>query len=297
MSKINGSTIQLPGSCKEQVPLARFTSWRIGGKAEFLFQPSNPRELSDFLSQCPAEVPLTWLGLGSNTLIRDQGIKGVVILTLGLRELMIVAPTVIRAEAGVSCAQLARFAARHGLHGIEFLAGIPGTVGGALAMNAGCNGSETWEFIQQVETIDQQGNVHHRTVQDFIIGYRSVQGPKEEKFVAAHFQLTPGKPADSFAIIKALLERRSATQPTNQRSCGSVFKNPPADYAARLIEACGLKGLRQGGAMVSPKHANFIINEVHATAKDVEYLIQRVQDEVYTRFDVELQLEVKIVGH
>ncbi|HFE32402.1 MAG TPA: UDP-N-acetylmuramate dehydrogenase, partial [Gammaproteobacteria bacterium] len=201
-----------------------------------------------------------------------------------------------RAEAGVSCAKVARFAARHGLTGAEFLAGIPGTLGGALAMNAGAFGGETWSIVRAVETLDRHGQRHRRTPDEYEIGYRHVRGPVGEWFVAAELQLCPGDTEAGQARIKELLARRGATQPTKQANAGSVFRNPEGDYAARLIEACGLKGVCEGAACVSEKHANFIVNTGGATAAQMEALIQRVADTVERQQGVRLVREVHIVG-
>jgi UDP-N-acetylmuramate dehydrogenase len=280
-----------------QVALANYTSWRIGGPAERLYLPSNIEDLSEFLKKLPINEPLTWLGLGSNTLIRDKGVRGTVIITQGrLNQLTIQEGNIVRAEAGVACPALARFSARLGLQGIEFLAGIPGTVGGALAMNAGCHGSETWNHIIAIETIDRAGQCYLRYPCDYAITYRQVKSERQEWFVAAHFGLAVGNKEASLEKIRALLAHRTTTQPTGEPNCGSVFRNPPGDYAARLIEACGLKGKRIGGASVSEKHANFIINEGTATAADVETLIEHVNAEVADKQGIQLIREVHIIG-
>ena len=250
------------------------------------------------------------------------------------------------AEAGVASPKVARFATMHDLRGAEFLAGIPGTVGGALAMNAGCYGTETWEIVDSVLTVTRQGELKRRTPAQFEIGYRSValrnasgaqdeargandtsgeaapsprsarltrsgapakshespiadheaRAANREWFAAAWFRLTPGNGAEGRRVIKELLQRRIATQPLEQPNAGSVFRNPPGDYAARLIESCGLKGAAIGGAMVSPKHANFIVNTGTATAADIEALIERVQQTVKERCGIALEREVRIIG-
>jgi UDP-N-acetylmuramate dehydrogenase len=204
--------------------------------------------------------------------------------------------TALRVEAGVSCARVARETARRGLIGLEFLAGIPGTMGGALAMNAGAFGGETWPRVVAVETVDRNGQLQKRASTDFQVGYRSVTGVSDEWFVAAHLQLEPGDTEAAQKRIRDLLERRGATQPTQQFSCGSVFRNPPGDFAARLIEAAGLKGARLGGAQVSEMHANFIVNTGAASAADIENLLLRVQAEVLRVHGVRLETEVRIVG-
>jgi UDP-N-acetylmuramate dehydrogenase len=199
-------------------------------------------------------------------------------------------------EAGVPCARVARFCVDNGLVEAEFLAGIPGTMGGALAMNAGAFGGETWAIVECVEMLNRNGVTHLRTPSEFEIGYRSVKKPNEEWFLAAELRLKKGDTSSSLQHIKALLEKRAVTQPTNLPSCGSVFKNPQGDYAARLIEKSGLKGYRIGGACVSEKHANFIVNMNKATAADIEALIDYVQAQVKKQCSVDLQTEVCKVG-
>ncbi|HLF98315.1 MAG TPA: UDP-N-acetylmuramate dehydrogenase, partial [Methylococcaceae bacterium] len=246
----------------------------------------------------PEGEPLLWLGLGSNLLVRDGGVRGTVIYTRGLNALRRNSEDLceIYAEAGVPCAHVARFSAEHGLSGAEFFAGIPGTLGGALAMNAGAFGGETWAIASGVETVDRRGLVRRRGRSEFEIGYRHVRGAPGEWFLAAHLRLAAADGADSRAAIRELLARRNASQPVSQPSCGSVFRNPPGDFAARLIESCGLKGYKIGGAEVSEKHANFIVNTGGATAADIETLIGHVQAEVAKRHGVHLETEVRVVG-
>lgn len=287
----------LRGELRLQEPLASLTSWRVGGKADRLFKPADAEELSAFLAGLPLDEPITWLGLGSNVLVRDAGVRGTVIAPHGaLGELRVSGEHRVTAQVGVPCAKVARFCAKRGLTGAEFLAGIPGTIGGALAMNAGAFGGETWEHVVDVETIDRQGVRRHRAPSEFQIGYRSVSGPAQEWFLAAEFQLEPGDPQISLNRIRDLLARRGATQPTGVASCGSVFRNPEGDHAGRLIEAAGLKGHCIGGACVSEKHANFIVNLGQATAADIEALIEHVRDTVERRFGVRLIAEVRIIG-
>lgn len=196
----------------------------------------------------------------------------------------------------MSCPKAARFCARRDLCGAEFLAGIPGTMGGALAMNAGAFGGETWEQVVAVETVDRHGGRHARSPAEYRIAYREVAGPADEWFVAANLRLAPGDGHASQARIKEFLNRRAESQPIQQHSCGSVFRNPPGDHAGRLIEACGLKDAHVGGARVSAKHANFIVNTGTATAADIEQLIHRVMDTVEQTHGVRLIPEVRIVG-
>ncbi|MFU8798305.1 MAG: UDP-N-acetylmuramate dehydrogenase [Gammaproteobacteria bacterium] len=285
-------------------PLSNHTSWRVGGPAERFYQPANLTDLQEFLraeatcDKASVSRPLTWLGLGSNMLVRDGGIAGTVIATQGcLKQLTQLEDLTIRAEAGVACGQLARFSARLGFTGGEFWAGIPGTVGGALAMNAGCFGGETWERVLRVECITRQGKLIIRTPDQYAISYRSVLGrERDEWFVAGIFQLQKGDKEVSLARIRELLQKRTTTQPTNEPSCGSVFRNPPGKYAAELIEACGLKGMRMGQAEVSEKHANFILNKGRATAADIEGLIEYIVEKVRAKHGVTLIREVRILG-
>ena len=288
---------ELRGDLKFNEPMASHTSWRVGGPADRSYRPADLLDLQRFLSTLPADEPLYWVGLGSNLLVRDGGIRGTAILPFGgLTTLQLLDGHRLRAGAGVACAKVARFAARAGLVGAEFLAGIPGTMGGALAMNAGAFGGETWSLVSSVQTLDRNGELHVRMPDCYQISYRSVAGPGDEWFVAVDLKLNSGDGAAAQARIKELLERRSATQPTQQPSCGSVFRNPPQDFAARLIESCGLKGERIGNAQVSEKHANFIVNLGGAKAADIEALIRYVQSQVKQKHGVWLEPEVRIVG-
>ncbi len=285
------------GQLLKNEPLSQYTSWRTGGPADLLYLPADLDDLSQFMKQVPKNIPVTWLGLGSNTLVRDRGIEGLVVITQGaLSGMTQLAPDLIRAEAGISAAQLARYSARLGVTGLEFMAGIPGTVGGALAMNAGCFGGETWRMVKAVETINRQGEIKIRPASDFKVGYRHVSRHDDEWFVAGHFMLSPGNKEQSLNQIREMLERRNSSQPTGTANCGSVFRNPPDNYAGKLIENCGLKGTNLGGAQVSTKHANFIINENSATSADIEKLIKQVRGVVEEKTGVALIPEVCIIG-
>ncbi len=287
----------MKGRLLENEPLAKYTSWRVGGSAERMYFPDGKEDLIGFLSTQPKQKNLFWLGLGSNLLVRDGGIKGTVINTRGrLKVMHLIDTDRIYVEAGVPCAHVARFSSELGLTGAEFLAGIPGTMGGALKMNAGAFGGETWNIVDSVEMIDAEGQIHKRRQEQFNIAYRSVRGVADEWFVSTELLLEKGESSISQAKIKALLAQRGLTQPTNKPTCGSVFKNPPGDFAARLIEICGLKGYAIGGACVSEKHANFIENTGHATAADIEKLIEYIQQEVKKKHDIDLHTEVCRVG-
>ncbi|NHZ69617.1 MAG: UDP-N-acetylmuramate dehydrogenase [Thermotogales bacterium] len=287
----------LRGELSSKEPMSAHTSWRVGGSADRCYRPADLEDLQQFLATLPEHEPLTWVGLGSNLLVRDGGIRGTVILPFGgLNTLELIDPDRVYVGAGVACAKVARFAARAGLTGAEFLAGIPGTMGGALAMNAGAFGGETWLLVDVVQTLDRQGEIHRHGRADYQVGYRAVSGVEGEWFVSADLQLKPGDSAVAQSRIRSLLEHRSATQPTQQPSCGSVFRNPPDNYAARLIESCGLKGKQIGAAQVSEKHANFIVNLGSASAADIEALIRYVQEQVQLRYGIHLQTEVRIIG-
>jgi UDP-N-acetylmuramate dehydrogenase len=281
-------------------PMRRHTSWRVGGPADLYYEPASIAELQRILASLPRGAPLLWLGLGSNLLVRDGGLRGAVIATGNLpRELErldgdSVDSGRVRAGAGLPCALLARQCVRWQLGPAAFFAGIPGSVGGALAMNAGAFGGETWTHVESVTTIDRAGKLHERARDEFTVGYRSVHGPPSECFLSATFALAHD--ATTASGLKEMLARRNATQPLRSPSCGSVFRNPPGDHAGRLIESAGLKGMRVGGAVVSEKHANFIINDGDATAEDIEQLIERVRAEVEKRSGVRLELEVRVVG-
>jgi UDP-N-acetylmuramate dehydrogenase len=293
----------LRGTLRRNEPMSRHTSWRAGGIADRTYQPADLEDLRAFLRSTPADEPLYVVGLGSNLLVRDGGLRGTVLLMHGaLNSLRLASSGEIYAEAGIPGAKLARFAALHELRGAEFFAGVPGTVGGLLAMNAGCYGSETWEKVLRVQTVDRGGELRMRTAADYEIGYRyvalreSCKGAGEEWFVAAWMGFTAGDGEVSRQEIKALLAKRIASQPLQLPNAGSVFRNPPADHAARLIEQCGLKGKRIGGAQVSEKHANFIVNTGGATAADIENLIDEVREAVAVQTGVRLHQEVRIIG-
>lgn len=289
------------GRLAHRAPLARYTSWRAGGPADTLYLPADRDDLATFLRSLPPAEPLTVLGLGSNTLVRDGGVRGTVVVMHNPGAALAVADSLVYAEAGVASPKLARFAAMHGCAEAEFLAGVPGTVGGALAMNAGCYGGETWRYVARVEVAARDGTFAVRTPADYRVGYRSVRradgGPLDGVFTAAWFRFPVGDATLARARIRELLARRIATQPLSQPNAGSVYRNPDGDHAARLIELCGLKGHRIGGAQVSAKHANFIVNPGgKARAADIEALIAHVRDVVLARTGIALEPEVQVIG-
>ena len=289
--------LALRGALRRNEPLARHCSWRAGGPAELFFEPVDLADLQTFLRAAPSTLPITWIGLGSNLLVRDGGLPGAVVMTAQALGEIVRTPAGFKVGAGVPCAKLARQVALAGCVGAEFMVGIPGSIGGALAMNAGAFGGETWSCVRAVETIDRVGNLRVRQPAEFEIGYRHVRGPAGEWFTACTFEFHPGAVSEEIlAQGRTLLAQRSAAQPTGVASCGSVFRNPPGDHAGRLIEAVGFKGRRKGGCHVSEKHANFIINDCDASASDIEGLMLEIQAAVAARFGVTLQAEVRIIG-
>jgi UDP-N-acetylmuramate dehydrogenase len=278
-------------------PMSRHTSWHVGGPADIFFNPRDRSDLAAFLRTLPPDVPIHWIGLGSNLLVRDGGLRGVVIATQGsLDRLDRCSETLVFSGAGVPCARIAKQCIKWGLGPAEFFAGIPGTLGGALAMNAGAFGGETWRHVVEVETIDRRGKERTRLASEYEVGYRHVVAPEpDEWFLGARltFERRPGAHESE---VRTLLAKRKASQPIGEWSCGSVFTNPAGDHAARLIEAAGLKGHRIGDASVSTKHANFIINHGKARATEIEQLIEHVQATVEREHHVRLKPEVRILG-
>jgi UDP-N-acetylmuramate dehydrogenase len=282
---------------RHQEPMHKHTSWHVGGPAEVFFNPRDRVDLAAFLRALPADVPIYWVGLGSNLLVRDGGVDGVVISTHGaLDRLERQSETNVFAEAGVACARIARQCVKWGLAAAEFLAGIPGTMGGALAMNAGAFGGETWRHVVAVETIDRHGREHTRLASEYRPSYRHLEMPAPDEWFLSAKLVFERKHGAHEAQVRDLLAKRRATQPIGEWSGGSTFTNPPNDHAARLIEVSGLKGFRIGDASVSQKHANFIINHGHASAADIESLIAHVQGTVERLHGIRMTPEVRIIG-
>lgn len=292
----------LRGTLRLNEPMAKHVSWRTGGRAARAYVPADIADLAEFLKSLPAGEPVCMVGLGSNLLVRDGGYRGTVVLTHSTHGAIRMDGDLVYAEAGVASPKVARFAANQALQGAEFLAGIPGTVGGALAMNAGCYGAETWEVVDRVLTVGRSGERRERMPEEFEIGYRHCglrQGRLGEDvwFAAVWFRFRKGERARARRRITELLAQRVGSQPLDLPNAGSVFRNPQGDHAARLIEACGLKGYAIGGARISEKHANFIVNpKGRACAADIEALIEHARRTVQDRFGIELHPEVRIVG-
>lgn len=283
------------------VSLAAMTSWHIGGQADTFIQPESPQLLADFLASQEQSVAHTWIGLGSNLLIRDGGVRGLVICSKQLKDLTMLDQETVYVQSGVTCAKFARFCCKHDLPNGAFFAGIPGTMGGALAMNAGAFGGETWPWVEQVEVISKTGTIYHRKPSDYDISYRSVSlknqpDLQDEAFIGAIFRFPQISNQDGLMQIKQLLKKRSNSQPIGTLNCGSVYRNPPNQFAAKLIEGCGLKGFRINDAIISDKHANFIINLGHAKAEDIEAIMMHIEETVRSRYGILLEREVRIVG-
>lgn len=278
-------------------PMSRHTSWRVGGVADYFYTPADKADLVKLLAQLPAEMPIYWVGLGSNLLVRDGGVAGMVLRTSkGLSALRFPAPGRMVAEAGVSCAKVARAAVDHGLAGAEFLAGVPGSFGGALAMNAGAFGGETWDLVERIECVNRAGECAVFDASEIAFGYRRVELSGRGWLLSGRLSLRAAGDDHGRRRIRSLLEKRNATQPVQSASAGSVFRNPHGDHAARLLEQAGLKGMRIGDAAVSETHANFIINRGNASADQIERLIEAARCEVKRRTGVELATEVRIIG-
>jgi len=275
-------------------PLARHTSWKVGGAADIFFSPGTRRELSEFLGSNDGSI--TWLGNGTNVLVRDGGIRGAVISTKkSFNHLNLIDESACKVEAGVSCFELAMFATKNNFGPAAFFSGIPGSIGGALTMNAGCFGGETWEFVTSIEAIDEKGEIHHLSPEVFSISYRSVSFPFPLWFLSCEM-IFPDKGTTTMEELKCLRDSRIERQPLSENTCGSVFKNPDGNHAGDLIERSGLKGFRIGGCSISEKHANFIVNDKEATARDIETLINHIQNTVKDCFGIDLETEVRIIG-
>lgn len=297
---VDQPSVALRGMLRLNEPMARHVTWRAGGAADRVYVPADSADLVAFLASLPEQEPVCFVGLGSNLLVRDGGYRGTIILTHSSHAVTRLEGDLVCADAGVASPKVARFAATHGFEGAEFLAGIPGTIGGALAMNAGCYGSEIWDIVAKVSTVSRSGKTRERLPSEYEVGYRhlALRAPVEDEwFLAAWLRFRAGDGRRARARIKELLSRRIATQPLGLPNAGSVFRNPPGDHAARLIEACGLKGRTVGGARISEKHANFIVNpKGGARASDIEALIGHAREAVKRRFGIELIPEVRIVG-
>lgn len=297
-------TVGLLGKWEENVAMSAYASYRAGGIAKYVYCPFNLQDLSRCLSQIPLTIPVIFLGKSTNLLVSDLGFDGVIILLAEMCRqnrtecFFEVKDTLLHVSAAISCPKVAQIAVSSDLVGLEFFAGIPGSIGGALTMNAGSAGASTWDHIEKVHMINRSGECFEKTPDDFDIGYRKVAAKFSEPawFVGAEFRLSRGDIAAAKAKIEEILSWRKSHQPLALPSAGSVFKNPEGDTAGRLIDSCGLKGFHVGDAEVSERHANFIVNKGNATATDIVNLIRHVRAVVYEKTGIHLEPEVKLVG-
>lgn len=289
----------LRGKLVRDAELAPFTWFRVGGKAELLFLPADHNDLADFLKALPAEVPLTVLGVGSNVIVRDGGIAGAVVRLMGkaFAYIGLDEDGHIVADAGVLDAMVAKFAAKSGLAGLEFYAGIPGTIGGALTMNAGCYGRETKDVLVRAWGYTRQGEMRILSNRDFGYTYRHSEVPEGSMiWVQATFEGQPDDPDPIAARIEEITSRREATQPIREKTGGSTFKNPPGHSSWKLVDEAGWRGKLFGGAKFSELHSNFMINTGDATAADLEGLGEAVRADVKEKLGVQLDWEIKRIG-
>jgi len=282
-------------NCYYNELLSKHTAWKVGGPADIFFTPQNRDDLSNFLKSNHGKQ-ITWLGNGTNVLVRDGGIRGAVISTKkSIDKINMETKNSCRVEAGASCMDLALFAEKNQLGPAAFFSGIPGSIGGALTMNAGSFGMETWDLVKEVEVINEKGDISFLEKESFDIAYRTVTFPFRLWFLSCSMSLSSDEQTTKDNLIE-LRNQRIRTQPLSEDTCGSVFKNPPGNYAGALIEGSGLKGFKIGSASISEKHANFIVNEGGATAGDIENLINHTRQVVKKNYDIDLQPEVRIMG-
>lgn len=284
------------GRIRKDAVLAR-TSWlRVGGPAEFLFTPADEEDLCSFLAGLSLEVPVTVVGRASNLLVRDGGVDGVVIrLGRAFADVRVDGESV-ETGAAVADTDVARVAGEAGLAGFAFLDGIPGSIGGAVSMNAGCHGSDTSRVLERVRAVDRAGRVHEAEAADLGMRYRGTDAPADWIFVSARFRGVPGDRGAIRRCMESFREERGGNQPQGVATGGSTFRNPPGGEAWRLIERAGCRGLRRGGARVSEKHANFLVNEGGATADDLERLAEEVRRRVLEDSGVDLEWEIRRIG-
>jgi UDP-N-acetylmuramate dehydrogenase len=297
LAKLTASLPDLRGRLTAEALLSNYTWFRVGGPAEVLYVPADEADLAYFMKGLPVEIPITMVGLGSNLLVRDGGIEGVVIrLGRGFGEIKIEEGSRLRTGTAVPDTRLAHAAADAGIAGLSFYRGIPGCVGGALRMNGGAHGSETCELLAEARAVDRQGNVHVLSVADFHYAYRHCGAPADFIFTEALFQGAPGDPAKILAEMDDIAAYREEVQPIKSRTGGSTFKNPPGKKSWQLIDAAGCRGLKIGDAKVSEVHCNFLNNEGEATAADLEKLGETVRARVKETSGVELEWEIKRLG-
>lgn len=287
----------LRGRLRANAVLSEITWFRVGGPAQVLFTPADEADLAYFLKLLPPEVPVFPLGLGSNMLVRDGGVPGVVIrLGRGFGQIEIGDGHRITAGSAVPDVKVARSAGEAGIAGLHFYRGIPGSIGGALRMNAGAHGTETKDVLESARAVDRQGNIHQLSLADMGFTYRHCGVPKDFIFTSATFRGARGSPAEILQQMEEVADYREQNQPIKERTGGSTFKNPPGHSAWKLVDAAGMRGFRIGGAMVSQMHCNFLINTEGATAEDIEQLGETIRSRVKANSGVELNWEIIRLG-
>ena len=290
---------QLPhvrGRLVENSSLARLSWFRTGGAAEVLFEPADESDLQVFLRRIPGCVPLTIIGVGSNLLVRDGGVPGIVIrLGRGFAETK-VRGDILKAGAGAMDIHVAKAAKQAGVTGLEFLVGVPGTIGGSLRMNAGAYGQEIKDVLMHAHAIDRYGHIHEIRAEEFGFGYRSCSVDPNMIFLSASFHVSSGNPDEIQARMLKIADTRQESQPIGAQTGGSTFKNPEGHKAWELIEAAGCRGLQVGQAQISPKHCNFLINLGDATATDIEKLGETVREKVKAHSGIDLEWEIQRIG-
>ena len=293
---LNNITQEFEDDYSYDESMVKHTSWGIGGCADLFYSPKSREDLVSFLSSIDPNLPIAWIGKGTNILVRDGGIRGVVISTKSfLKEIEKTSEYLYKVEAGVACVELALFCQKNGIGPAAFFSGIPGSIGGALTMNAGSFGKETWDLVKDVEVINKKGDISFLEKESFDIAYRTVTFPFRLWFLSCSMFLSNDEQTTKDNLIE-LRNKRIRTQPLNEDTCGSVFKNPPGNFAGALIEGSGLKGFKIGSASISEQHANFIVNEGGATARDIENLINHTRQVVKKNYDIDLHPEVRIMG-
>jgi UDP-N-acetylmuramate dehydrogenase len=296
-SNLERALPELRGTLAAGQQLSELTWFRVGGPAEVLFRPADEADLAYFLKTTEPALPVHVIGLGSNSLVRDGGIDGVVIrMARGFSGVTVEPGNRLRVGTGVPDVKVARAAAEAGITGLAFYRGIPGCIGGALKMNAGAHGTETKDCLIEARAVDRAGNVHTVSLADMGLTYRHSSVPDDWIFTEALYQGTPGDPATIQAEMAAVAEYRETHQPTRERTGGSTFKNPPGESAWKLVDAAGLRGFRVGGACVSEKHCNFLINDQDATAEDIETLGETIRKRVKATSGITLEWEIKRIG-
>lgn len=296
-SELAASMPELRGNLAANAPLKDMTWFRVGGVAQVLYRPADEADLAYFRAHLPAEVPVVVIGLASNLLVRDGGVPGVVIrMARGFSAVTTEDGARVRSGTAVPDVKVARTAAEAGIAGLAFYRGIPGSIGGALRMNAGAHGTETKDVLEAARAVDPQGRIHVLSLADMKFTYRHCGIPDDWIFTEALFRGVPGDPAEIQKAMDEVAEYRETHQPTRERTGGSTFKNPTGHSAWKLIDAAGCRGFRVGGAMVSEKHCNFLINDAEATAEDIERLGETVRARVLAQSGVQLEWEIKRIG-